>query len=132
MAHVKTVFRKCGGLHNSFVCCHISETSIFTSFGFRMLSARTDLLVRLDIVLILSRSLRLFICVQMKSKIFSFLLKRLWCLNYLFTGYSVCPLPVFSWYMYLSISRASSVSPHSIRNFGLSGKKNNQQPNNKL
>lgn len=63
MAHVKTVFLKCGGLHNNFVCCHISDMSIFTSFGFRMLSARTDLLVRLEIVLILSRSLRLFICI---------------------------------------------------------------------
>lgn len=61
MAHVKTVFRKCGGLHNSFVCCHISDINIFTSFGFRILSVRTDLLVRRDIVLILSRSFKLLI-----------------------------------------------------------------------
>lgn len=48
------------------------------------------------------------------------------------TGYSVCPFPVFSWYIYLKISSASSVSPHSIKNFGLSGKKNSKHPSNKL
>lgn len=61
MAHVSTVFRRCGALHNSLVCCHISDNSILNSFGFRMLNVRTDLLVRREIVLILSLSFRLFI-----------------------------------------------------------------------
>lgn len=51
---------------------------------------------------------------------------------FLLTGYSDFPLPVFSVNTSLRTSRASSVSPHSIKNFGLSGKKNSQQPSNKL
>lgn len=61
MAHVRTVLRKCGGLHSNFVCCQISDTSIFISVGLCIFRARTDLLVRCDIVLMLSRSLRLVI-----------------------------------------------------------------------
>lgn len=48
------------------------------------------------------------------------------------TGYSARSRPVFSWKMSLRISSASSDSPHSIRNFGLSGKKNSHNPNSKL
>lgn len=61
IAHVKMVFRKCGLLQSDFVCCHISDINIFTSFGFFILSARTDLLVLRDIMLMLSRSFKLLI-----------------------------------------------------------------------
>lgn len=131
MAHVSRVLRKCGALHNNFVCDHISPISIFISLGFRMLKARTDLLVRREMVLMLSRSFRLLIYINRRHE-------QLFCMRFVFslrcklTGYSVFPFPVFSVYMYLRISSASSVSPHSMRNFGLSGKKNSQQPSNKL
>lgn len=130
MAHVRMVFLKCGALHNNFVWDQISPISIFISLGFRMLNARTDLLVRRDIVLMLSRSLRLLIW-NFDGKLFTS-----FSFNHIFsgipTGYSDFPFPVFSWYINFRISNASSVSPHSMRNFGLSGKKNNQQPSNKL
>lgn len=124
------VFRKWGGLQSSLVCCHISDISILISFGFLMLSARTDLLVLRDIVLMLPRSFKLLIyniCFFFKC-ILIFVRK----IQLQFTGYSICALPVFLWYMYLKISSASSVSPNSIRNFGLSGKKKSQHPSNKL
>lgn len=129
IAHVSSVFRRCGVLQSSFVCDQISFSSIFISFGFRMLSARTDLLVRLEIVLILSRSLKLLIC---QNDIKVILVFHSYGNRHKITGYSERKFPVFSSYISLRISSASSVSPHSIRNFGLSGKKNNHEPSIKL
>lgn len=56
IAHVSIVLRKCGGLHNSFVCSQISDKSNFISRGFRILKARTDFDVFCDMALIFSRS----------------------------------------------------------------------------
>lgn len=82
IAQVRTVFRRCGGLHSNFVCCHISDINIFNSFGFFMLSARTDLLVRREIVLILSRSFKLFICRDSLKKHYFLDLNALLTLKY--------------------------------------------------
>lgn len=138
IAHVNSVFRRCGVLHSNFVCDQISAINIFISFGFRILSARTDLLVRLDIVLMLSGSLKLLIYQKKKMKSSELLFHRHFVeakssfREFVITGYSERFMPVFSWYMSLKISSASSVSPHSIKNFGLSGKKNNHEPSIKL
>lgn len=61
MEHERIVFFKCGALHNIFVCVQISVISNFISLGFRILSARTDLLVFSAIALIFSFSLSVFI-----------------------------------------------------------------------
>lgn len=62
IAHVSNVFRKCGGLHNSFVCSQISDRSSFISLGFRILKARTDFDVLCDMALIFSFSCNDSIC----------------------------------------------------------------------
>lgn len=134
IAHVNSVLRRCGVLHSNFVCDQISLINIFISFGFRMLSARTDLLVRLDMVLMLSRSLKLLIC-QTNNKWYSdyYLYRHCESITWFKpTGYSERSLPVFCSYMSLKMSNASSVSPHSIKNLGLSGKKNSHKPSIKL
>lgn len=56
IAHVSIVLRRCGGLHNSFVCSQISDRSNFISLGFLILKARTDFDVLCDMALIFSRS----------------------------------------------------------------------------